>query len=115
MPVKELRSNPRLIPDYGQHAPRRINNENVLSPILEKIGSQFSLAVRTILGSGYSVRSSVASQRPDRAGLVPLNIKHSRQSCHPEQLVYLIAQVYEPKLSTLIPNGCMSPNQLAYS
>ena len=74
-----------------------------------------ALGVRVILDSGYSPRRSVASQRPDCASLVPLNIKHRGQSCHLEQVVYSLVQVYEPKLPTLIPNGCVSLNQLAYS
>jgi Flp pilus assembly pilin Flp len=74
-----------------------------------------ALGVRTIMGSGYSLRRNVASQRPDCASLVPLNIKHSGQSCHLEQVVYSLVQVYEPKLPTLIPEGCVNLNQLAYS
>src|ERR1700675_723980 len=60
--------------------------------------------VRTILASGYSLRRSAASQRPDCAGLVLIDIKYSGQFCHVEQLVDSLVQVYEPKLPILIKN-----------
>lgn len=81
--------------------------------LLEKIGGE-PLGDRKILGSSYP-RSSMTAQRPNRAGFVPLYIKHSRQFCHLEQLVHMLVQVHELEPSTLIPDGSVSPNQLANS
>jgi hypothetical protein len=66
-------------------------------------------------GLSHSLRRCVAPQRRDCASLVPLNIKHSGQSSHLKQVIYSLIQVYEPKLTTLIPNSRVGLDQFAYS
>ena len=66
-------------------------------------------------GLSHSLRRCVAPQRRDCASLVPLNIKHSGQSSHLKQVIYSLVQVYEPKLTTLIPNSRVGLDQFAYS
>lgn len=70
----------------------------------------FDSTYKNIGGSGCKL-----SQRLHGASFVPLNIKHSGQSCHLEQVVYSLVQVYQPKLPTLIPNSCVGLNQFANS
>jgi hypothetical protein len=72
-------------------------------------GGERGYICRETCGSGHGPRGC-APQEPECASLVPIDIKHSGQSGHLQQVVDSLVQIYEPKLATLIANCGVSLN-----